>query len=230
MIAIILAAGRGARMAPLTDNIPKPMLSVLGKNLIEWKLEALPDTVTSIIILVGYKGEVIREYFGDAWNGIPITYITQTALNGTGGAIELCKDYIHDKALVMMGDDIYSKDDLASLALHNFALLAQDKGEEAGTATGGKIIARDGYFIGLNEGLSQTGRASTLINTGAYTLSPEYFTYEKVKVSDTEYGLPNTLVSVAHDHPVTLVQATTWIQITTPECLQRAEKILSHSH
>ena len=50
MIAIILAAGRGTRMAPLTDDLPKPMLIVLGKNIIEWKLEALPKEVNEIIL------------------------------------------------------------------------------------------------------------------------------------------------------------------------------------
>jgi UDP-N-acetylglucosamine diphosphorylase / glucose-1-phosphate thymidylyltransferase / UDP-N-acetylgalactosamine diphosphorylase / glucosamine-1-phosphate N-acetyltransferase / galactosamine-1-phosphate N-acetyltransferase len=221
MQAIILAAGRGTRMSPLTDTLPKPMLTVLGKNLIEWKLEALPESVTQIILIVGYKKEIIENYFGDSWKGIPITYIEQETLDGTGGAIALCKDYVTDKALVLMGDDIYEKRDLEHLLAHEYAMLVNDEGE-AGLKRKGQIIEKNGLLVGLNEGDSQTGTPSSLINTGACVISKEYFTYPPVKFSETEYGLPHTLISLSKNRPVQVEKATSWIQITRPECLERA--------
>lgn len=224
MIAIILAGGRGTRMAPLTDTLPKPMLKVLDKNLLEWKLEALPESVTKVVFVVGYLEEKIREYFGSSWNGIPIEYVKQEVLDGTGGAIALCESHIDDRALILMGDDIYDKQDLAELSKYPFSMLVMDKGEAAKNIKAGKVVEKYGLFLGLNEGLAQTGIETNLINTGAYTISKSYFLYEKQKVSETEYGLPQTLVFVNKDLPVHIIRAKKWIQITTPECLERAAK------
>lgn len=226
MEVIILASGRGTRMAPLTDTIPKPMLTVLGKNLIEWKLESLPEGATKIILVVGYKKEVVQEYFGQSWRDIPIIYVEQEILNGTGGATALCEPHIKDRALILMGDDIYAKEDLAKLIEHDHAILAYDEGEK-GLMKKGQVVEKDGYLIGLNEGDLQTTVPSTLINTGAYIISKKYFSYPLVPVSATEYGLPHTLVSLAQDTPVAVLLASTWIQITTPECLDKATKQLS---
>ncbi len=223
MIAIILAGGSGTRMAPLTDALPKPMLTVLDKNLIEWKLEALPSSVTKVVFIVGYLEEKIREYFGTSWNGIPVEYVKQEILDGTGGAIALCEKYLEDKALFLYGDDIYEKSDIEKLCDFSFALQVYDDGQN-GLTKKGQILERDGKLVGINEGSAQTGISSSLIFTGAGVISKEYFNYPPVKFSETEYGLPHTLVHVSKDIPVHIVRATKWIQITTPECLKRAEK------
>lgn len=226
MIAIILASGRGVRMGALTENTPKPMLKVLGKNLIEWKLEALPEVISEIVLIVGYKKEIIMDYFGSNWQGIPITYIEQKVLDGTGGAIAICKDVIKDKALFLYGDDIYNKEDLEKLCDFKFAMGVYDDGEK-GLAKKGQILEKDGVLVGINEGTVQTGIPSSLIFTGAGVISKEYFNYPAVKFSETEYGLPHTLVLVSKDIPVHTVRATKWIQITAPESLAEAEEILS---
>lgn len=229
MIAIILAGGRGTRMAPLTDTLPKPMLKVLDKNLLEWKLEALPQNVTTIVFVVGYLGEKIKEHFGSSWKGIPVEYVEQEVLDGTGGAVALCEHLVEDRALIMMGDDIYDARDLATLAQHPFSMLVMDKGEEARSIKAGKVIEKDGLFLGLNEGFAQTGVETTLINAAAYTISKPYFSYEKKKVSENEYGLPQTLVGLVTDHPVRIIKTNKWIQITTPECLERAAKEITQN-
>jgi len=213
-------------MAPLTDEIPKPMLTVCNKNLLEWKLEALPKEITSVILVVGYKKEVIKNYFGNMWNHLPVTYIEHEILDGTGGAINLCKEHIVDRALIMMGDDVYTKEDLEKLVAHDFSILVEDQGEKSLQNQGGKVLEKDGLLTGLNEGLSQTGASSTLVNTGAYTISKQYFDYPPVRFSETEYGLPHTLVSFCHIVPIRVVQATEWIQVTTPACLEKAEQRL----
>jgi bifunctional UDP-N-acetylglucosamine pyrophosphorylase/glucosamine-1-phosphate N-acetyltransferase len=213
-------------MAPLTDTLPKPMLSVLGKNLIEWKLEALPDGVSRIILVVGYKKEIIQNYFGSLWKGIPIIYVEQTTLDGTGGAVALCEPYVKEKALILMGDDIYNKEDILRISALDYAILVLDEGE-AGLKKKGQVVEKDGLLVGLNEGQSQTNTPSSLINAAVYSISRDYFKYPLVRVSETEFGLPHTLVGVAKDIPVKVIPATWWIQITTPECLDRATTLLS---
>lgn len=226
MEAIVLVAGRGTRMSPLTDFVPKPMLTVLGKNLIEWKLEALPKEITKIILVVGYKKEVIQDYFGTSWKGIPIVYVEHKNLDGTGGAVKLCEEYVQRKALVLMGDDIYTKDDLEKLIKHDYALLAYDEGD-VGFTKKGQVLEKNGLLVGLNEGNTQSTILSSLINTGACVLGERYFEYPLVKVSEKEFGLPHTLVEVGKEIPIPVLRAKKWIQITTPECLSKAAALLS---
>lgn len=227
MIAIILAAGRGVRMAPLTNTSQKAMLTVLGKNLIEWKLEALPP-VDTIVLVVGYMKEQVTNYFGTTWRGVPIIYVEHTTLNGTGGAVALCESYVTDTALVLMGDDIYNKDDLQKLVAHDYAMLVLDEGE-AGLKKKAQVVEKDGLLIGLNEGTIQTGTPSPLINTGAYVISKDYFRFPLVEVFSGEYGLPQTMAAHSNDTPVTIVRASWWIQITSPDSLATAEHFLAEN-
>src|SRR3989344_9593279 len=112
MQAVILAAGRGTRMGKLTEEIPKPMLPLLGKPLLEWKLAMLPRTIDEVVLVVGYLEHRIQEYFGKQWKGRTLRYVYQKSLNGTGGALALTKEIARDRFLVTMGDDLYHPQDL----------------------------------------------------------------------------------------------------------------------
>ena len=79
MKAIVLAAGEGRRMRPLTENIPKPLLQIQDRPLIEHIVERLPEEVDELIIVVGYLGEMIKQYCSDNFLGRPITYVEQSA-------------------------------------------------------------------------------------------------------------------------------------------------------
>jgi UDP-N-acetylglucosamine diphosphorylase / glucose-1-phosphate thymidylyltransferase / UDP-N-acetylgalactosamine diphosphorylase / glucosamine-1-phosphate N-acetyltransferase / galactosamine-1-phosphate N-acetyltransferase len=68
MQAVILAAGRGTRMNELTTAVPKPMLDVGGKPLLEYKINALPPEVEEVILIIGYRGNVVRAHFGGSYN------------------------------------------------------------------------------------------------------------------------------------------------------------------
>lgn len=123
MQIVILAAGRGTRMNELTDEVPKPMLEIKGKPILAYKIEALPKEIDEVIFVIGYLGNQIQKYFGDLYAGKKISYAVQENLNGTGGAVHLVKDLIKDDFLVMMGDDLYIRDDVARIMKHDFALL-----------------------------------------------------------------------------------------------------------
>ena len=126
MQAVIMAAGEGTRMRPLTYKTPKPMLLVKGKPLLEWTIGFLPDKVDEVIIIVNYLADQIKNYFGGEWKGKKIKYITQKELNGTGGALHTCKDLVKGKFLVVMGDDLYYKKDLEDMIKEQLAILAQE--------------------------------------------------------------------------------------------------------
>ncbi len=103
--AVILAGGRGERLKPLTDTLPKPMLPIAGKPLLEWQLLSLKKHgINNVVICASYLAEKIKNYFGHEWNGIKISYPEEAQLLGTGGAIRNSSDILDDNFLVINGD------------------------------------------------------------------------------------------------------------------------------
>src|SRR5207248_1788685 len=91
--AVLLAAGRGTRMRELTNELPKPMIEVRGKPVLQHIVEGLRDAgVTSFLIVVGYRAEAVQNFFGDGSRyKIQIQYMTQVVQDGTGRVVELAK-------------------------------------------------------------------------------------------------------------------------------------------
>src|SRR3989344_4229672 len=112
MKTIILAAGEGVRMKPLTNNTPKPMLKVSGKPILEHILNDLPEKVDEIILVVGYLKEQIINYFGDRFGRFKMNYVIQNGKLGTYHALELCKNLINEKEkfLLLYADDLHGSE------------------------------------------------------------------------------------------------------------------------
>lgn len=212
-------------MGELTENIPKPMLEVLGKTLMEHKFDALPPEVDEVIIIVGYLGGVIHGRFGGEYNGKRLLYIEQDVLDGTAGALWRARDILHDRFLVMMGDDIYSREDiemcLASEA--KWCMLVADTDSMRGGAV---VLDEKNIITGIVEGGSGKG----CVGTNLFTLDTDIFDYPAVPRSEgsVELGLPQTVVAAsrASGIPFIGIRAKGWIQITAPEDLTKAEDIL----
>ncbi len=222
--AVILAAGKGTRMLPLTLERPKPMVEISGKNLIEWKLAVLPSSVTDVVLIIGYQGEKIKDYFGDIFEGRRMHYVVQEELNGTGGALLSAKEHLHGRFLVMMGDDLYAREDVEAVSAYELAVLVR---EVVDREIGGEMMANpDGTFLSIHE--PKHFVTEGLINTGLYSLDRRYFDYPLVPIggSSTEFGLPHTLELLAKDSPVTLVKATAWMQISAPGDLPLGEAFI----
>lgn len=220
--AVIFAAGRGTRMLPLSESRPKPLQEISGKNLIEWKLEAIPRIVHEIVIVIGYQGEQIKRHFGDVWNGRRIRYVVQNELNGTAGALWAARGLLSGRFLVMMGDDLYAKEDVSLMFNYEFAVCVQ---EVTDSDIGGEMICNpDGTFASILEQKHHVEKG--LVNTGLYMLDDRIFNYEPVPIGggNMELGLPHTLAVLGKAIPVSVVKATRWFQISTPADLERAEK------
>src|SRR5204862_2946180 len=93
--AVILAAGRGTRMRELTAELPKPMIHVRGKPVLQHILEGLRDAgIDQLLLVVGYRADVVRDFFGDGSRyNIAIQYATQTVQDGTGRVVESVKNF-----------------------------------------------------------------------------------------------------------------------------------------
>ncbi|MDB5195465.1 MAG: graD2 [Parcubacteria group bacterium] len=227
MQAVILAAGRGTRMGALTDSLPKPMLRVAGKTLLEHKFDILGPEFHEIILIIGYQGELIQNAFGDSYKGMPIRYLMQEELDGTMGALALARPHLSERFVVMMGDDIYAAEDLISaISVSDWAMLLEDMEH---MASGGRIITdASGEVIDIEEG-DHRGQLG-LFNTNLFVLDPRIFEYPMVPkaAGSHEYGLPQTVLaaSKALEIPLQSVLTTQWIQITAPEDIVRAETLI----
>lgn len=224
MQAVILAAGRGTRMGALTERTPKPMLPLLGKPMLEWKLEMLPDAVDEVIVTIGYLGEQIEAYFGTERKGRTIRYVRHEKLDGTGGSIRLVHEQglIAGPVLVMMGDDLYHPDDLADLTRETSAVL----GLEVNDAEQYGLLETtpEGNLLKITE--RPHGFTTGIVNTGAYLLHPRFFDYPLVPITETEYGLPQTLALMGADVPVRVLKARAWQPVGRPEDIPLGEEFL----
>lgn len=223
MQAVILAAGQGTRLSPLTNSIPKPLIKIGGKNIIEHNIIQLPDEVRELIFVVGYLDKQIINYFGEKYGGRKITYIKQDKPLGTGHALSLCKNILAERFLVLMGDNIYSKQDIEKCLKHEQCMLIQEIQREF---TGGRITFNSRRELkDIIEGSHKKGK--NLINTALYVMTKKFFDYDLVPIKEgKEYGLPQTLVNMAKDYPVKIEKANFWLQINSLAELKKAKNIL----
>lgn len=113
MKAIILAAGRGTRLQPLTNTIPKPMIQICGKPILEFLMESLYQEVSEIILIVKYKEEIIKNYFWDNFLWTKISYITQWEEKWTWAALKWIQT--EEDLFILYGDSIIDTADIKRL-------------------------------------------------------------------------------------------------------------------
>lgn len=107
MQAVVPAAGEGTRLEPLTTNQPKGLVEVSGKALLTHVFETLVDlAVSEIVVIVGYRGDDIREQYGDAFDGVPITYARQSEQRGLAHALLQAEPYVEGEFVVLNGDNV----------------------------------------------------------------------------------------------------------------------------
>lgn len=112
MKIVIMAGGRGTRIAEVNSEVPKPMIPIMNKPILEYEIECVKrQGYTDIILVIGYLGHVVQEYFGDGSRfGVSIEYIVEETPLGTAGALYFLKDKIQDDFLLLNGDIIFDVD------------------------------------------------------------------------------------------------------------------------
>lgn len=180
-LGFILAGGRGTRLKPITDEIPKPLLPIQGKPVIEYTFDLFKKFgITKVILSIGYLGDKIKEHFGDGKKyGLDIIYIEEDTPQGTAGPLRLAKKYLTETFVMCNADEL--KDiDLDEMYLSHkenqasatIALTTVEDPSAYGVAKlqGNKILE----FI---EKPKKEEAPSNLINSGLYILEPDVINY-----------------------------------------------------
>jgi len=179
--AVILAAGRGTRMRELTNDLPKPMIAVQGKPILQHIIEGMRSAgIDDVLLIVGYREEVVRNFFGDGRAfGVRVSYERQVVQDGTGRVVELAKSFTaQDPFLLSYGDILIDPE--------NYAVLASPGEEEAivsvkfseDVSKGGAVFVDDRFFMTDLREKPQPGEpTSPWYNAGVYLFRPSIYDY-----------------------------------------------------
>jgi len=175
--AFILAGGEGTRLRPLTYEIPKPLIPVHGKPLLEHTLELLHSHgIDNVIMSLGYKAEKIQEYFGDGRRyGMNFTYIIEKEKLGTAGPLKLAKKYLTSTFIVLWADVLaqIDLDDFIRSHHENDGLITIALTSVDDVSSFGVVSLKGNKITGFVEKPKKEDAPSNLINAGLAICEPE---------------------------------------------------------
>ena len=236
MYAVVPAAGAGTRLRPLTDSRPKGLLEVAGKPILSHCFDRLRAVdVEEIVVVVGYLGEQIVEYYGDDYRGTPIRYVRQHDQKGLAHAIAQAEDAADGDVLVVNGDNVLGPDTDLETVLGvqarpdvDAALLVEEASLEVARTTGVVRTDENGRVIEIVEKPAEP--PSTLVTTGVYALPEEIFEHcRAISPSDRgEYELADAIERLLADGGVVeTVDIEGWrVNVNRPEDLEEASRKL----
>lgn len=221
MKAVILAAGEGRRLEPLTNLRPKPMIPVANKPLLEHVVEAVSAAdIDDIVLVVGYKRKRIQDHFGDGndWD-VEIDYAVQRKQLGTGDAVLQAESHVDGDFLVLNGDRVIEPSVIEAVmearAESNETVMAVTAVDEPGLY--GVIDIVDGHVRDIREKPPDYAIESNLINAGIYAFGPEVFDAIRGTEGHGELALTATLREGLDESPVRAVTFDSpWLDVTRP--------------
>ncbi len=231
--AVLLAAGRGTRMRDLTQELPKPMLPVRGKPVLQHIVEGVRDTgLTNILIVVGWRADVVKNFFGDGSKlTASICYETQTVQDGTGRVVALARDFVGKDPFVLSYGDILI--DPANYARIRDALTGAEAvisvKRSDDVSQGGAVFVNDKFELtDLREKPKPGEPTSPWYNAGVYAFRPSIFEFiEKLQPSPRgEYELTDAIRNLAlSGRKVQAIEiAGDWADVRDPEILAQLNR------
>ena len=228
--AVVLAAGRGTRMRELTAEVPKPMIELRGKPVLQHIIEGLRDAgIGELLVVVGYRADAVRNFFGDgSGDNVAIQYATQTVQDGTGRVVDLSRDFVGDRPFVLSYGDIlvdpvnYNR--VADLPDNVEAIITVIRGEDV--SKGGAVFLNERMeLLDLREKSQRDEPTSPWYNAGLYAFRPSIFEFTaKLQPSPRgEYELTDAIRDLAQSgkkvHALELIGE--WADVRDPEILAK---------
>lgn len=221
MKVVIMAGGKGTRIASINTEVPKPMINICGKPILEYQIECLKkQNLTELILVIGYLGYVIEEYFGNGERfGVHIDYIREKYPLGTAGALYYLKDFIEDDFILINGDIIFDVDIPRFAAMHsnNNGLVTIMTHPNSHPYDSGVIIADDyGQVVKWLTKEDERIWYKNRVNAGLHMISPELLhQFERPEKKDLDRDILKPLIK---NHDLYIYDSPEYIKdMGTPE-------------
>ncbi|MDD1730100.1 MAG: NTP transferase domain-containing protein [Methanospirillum sp.] len=222
---VILAAGEGKRMRPLTGSRPKVMLPVANRPMLEHLICTVRDAgISEVILVVGYEEAAVRHHFGDGSPfGVTIRYVTQKRQRGTGDAVMSTMSHITGSFLLLNGDMILSLDDIRNILSSPVPAMGICQSEHPQDF--GVVTIENGIVTGLEEKSDKP--KTNLINAGLYLLNREIGTYlDQISPSPRgELELTDALEPFIREGRLHAVTLSSWVDLGSPWDLLNANEV-----
>ena len=232
--AVVLAAGRGTRMRELTNDVPKPMIEVRGKPVLQHIVQGLRDAgVRKFLVIVGYHAEAVRNFFEDGRrHNIAIEYATQAVRDGTGRVVNLARNFTGESPFVLSYGDIlispvnYKR--IVDLPDHMEAVITVTRAEDV--SKGGAVFVNEQMeLVDLREKPKPGEPTSPWYNAGLYAFRPSIFEFiAKLEPSPRgEYELTDAIRALAQSgKKVQALELTgEWADVRDPEILAKLNQL-----
>ncbi|SEO39931.1 glucose-1-phosphate thymidylyltransferase [Halorientalis persicus] len=237
MKAVVLAAGEGTRLRPLTEDKPKGMVEVDDKPILTHCFEQLVDLgADELVVVVGYMKEVIIDHYGDEFDGVPITYTHQREQQGLAHALLTVEEHIDDDFMLMLGDNVFQAN-LADVVNRqresraDAAFLVEEVPWEEASRYGVCDTNDYGEIVEVVEKPDEP--PSNLVMTGFYTFTPAIFhACHLVQPSDRgEYEISEAIdLLLQSGRTIDAIRMDGWrIDVGYPEDREEAERRLQET-
>ncbi|SRR5437660_2129368 len=231
--AVLLAAGRGIRMRELTVELPKPMIEVRGKPVLQHIVEGLRDAgIREFFIIVGYRADAVQNFFGDGSRyRIAIQYATQVVQDGTGRVVDIARNFAGNSAFILSYGDILvdpqNYKSIVDLPDDIEAIITVTRGEDV--SKGGAVFLNEQMeLVDLREKPKSGEPTSPWYNAGIYAFRPSIFEFTaKLQPSPRgEYELTDAIRELAQSgKKVQAIELTgEWADVRDPEILARLNR------
>ena len=238
MQAVVLAAGEGTRLRPLTEDKPKGMVEVAGKPILTHCFEQLAELgADELYVVVGYKKEAIIEHYGDEFESIPITYAHQREQSGLAHALLTVEEHIDDDFMLILGDNIFRANlqDVVNRQQEDradAAFLVEEVPWEEASRYGVCDTNKYGEITNVVE--KPEDPPSNLVMTGFYTFTPAIFhACHLVQPSNRgEYEISDAIDLLLHSgRTIDAIRMDGWrVDVGYPEDRDEAEQRLESGY
>lgn len=244
MKAIILAAGQGLRLKPKTDNLPKCLVQVKNVPILYYQLDSLNRLgITECVVVVGFKGDMIRQAAGDRFGDLQLIYVNNKYFKETNNIYSLwcAREHLEDDIILMEGDVLFDRKILGEVidnANSNIAVIDDFRSDMDGT-----VILREGDFVSSMVLKSQQGRdfdySNAFKTVNIYSFDSLTMRQHLVPALDTWIGqgftnefYEATIADLVAQNTIKLatqhVTKNRWIEIDTVDDLEKAELVIDY--
>jgi len=215
---VVLAAGEGTRLRPLTSTRPKPMLPVANRPILEYVLDALVNAgITDLVLVVGYKRDRVQNHVGSTYRDVPVTYVHQEKQLGSGHALLQAREAVNGPFLTVNGDRVIDPETVENVldSFNDTPTMAVREHPNANEYPNGAVRLDGDRVVELVE---QPDGPYRLINAGVYAFPAGWFDrLAETQRRDGDLYLPDAIVELATERGVVGTRTEgLWVDITYP--------------